>query len=51
MPNRKNMTRAKQVLSDVEGTQSTPSSENKKFFFAPWRLGAINFVELVLFKI
>jgi hypothetical protein len=43
MPNRKNMTRAK--------TQSTPSSENKKFFFAPWRLGAMNFVELVLFKI
>jgi hypothetical protein len=46
------MTPAKHVLSNVEGTQSTPSSENKKiFFFAPWRLGAINFVELVLFKI
>jgi hypothetical protein len=38
----KEMTRAK--------TQSTPSSE-KKIFFAPWRLGAINFVELIWFKI
>jgi hypothetical protein len=27
------MTRAKHALSDVEGTQSTPSSETGKYFF------------------
>jgi hypothetical protein len=38
------MTRAK--------TQSTPSSEKKEiFYFAPWRLGAINFLEVALFNI
>jgi hypothetical protein len=38
------MTRAK--------TQSTPSSEKRKIFlFAPWRLGAMNFVEAVLLNI
>jgi hypothetical protein len=51
------MTRAKHVLSNAEGTQSTPSSEkNEIFYFAPWRpfdlaqdmLGARIFVEVVL---
>ena len=40
----KEMSRAK--------TQSTPSSEKKKiFYFAPWRLGARIFVEVVLSNI
>jgi hypothetical protein len=42
--NRK-MTRAK--------TQSTPSSEKSEDIFSlrPWRLGGINFLEVVLFNI
>jgi len=48
----KEMTLAKHALSDGEGTQSTPSSEKKKiFYFAPWRLGARIFVEVVLSNI
>jgi hypothetical protein len=48
----KEMTRAKHALSDVEGTQSTPSSEKKKiFYFAPLRLGARIFVEVVFSSI
>jgi hypothetical protein len=42
---RKKMTRAK--------TQSTPSSEKSEDIFSlrPWRLGGINFLEMVLFSI
>jgi hypothetical protein len=42
---RKKMARAK--------TQSTPSSEKSEdsFSLRPWRLGGINFLEMVLFSI
>jgi hypothetical protein len=45
----KEMIRAKHVLSQAEGTQSTPSSEKQENFFSlrSWRLGARKFLEVV----
>jgi hypothetical protein len=34
-----------------KGAKHTKFGEIRGFFFATWRFGAINFVELVLFKI
>jgi hypothetical protein len=43
------MTRAKHVLSEAEGTQRRQGSEKqeKGLSLRPWRLGAINFLEVV----
>jgi hypothetical protein len=51
--NQKEMTPAKHVLSQAEGTQSAPSSEKQKNIFTlrPWRLGARKFLEVLLSNI
>jgi hypothetical protein len=49
----KAMTRAKHVLSQVEGAQRVPSSEKQENILSlrSWRLGARKFLEVVLSNI